>query len=271
MTTQIKDILKALNKLAPFNLAEEWDNVGLLVGNAENTVSSILVGLDPTLGLVDEAISRKANTIITHHPVIFHPLPAITTNTPSGKLLERALSNHINIIACHTNFDSAEDGVSDVLARALGLTNLQPLIATDPKNSTTGLGRVGILTKKKQGKAFLESLHSVLQIPLLQIAGPLPEYITKVAVCGGSGSDFAEAAWKSGADLYLSAEIKHSTARWAEEANFCIIDGTHYATEYKIVEHIVNKMCSLATEKQWAFGIHQSERERHPFSFMIQT
>ncbi len=272
MTLQIKDILEALNRLAPFDLAEDWDNVGLLIGHPEHVATSILVGLDPTTALIDEAVEKGANTIVTHHPVIFHPLPAIKTDTPSGKLLEKALINKINIIACHTNFDIAVDGVSDVLARALGLQDLQPLCpGADSQNTGSGLGRVGSLVQDTPGKEFLKTLFTVLQLSSLQIAGTLPRMVTKVAVCGGSGSDFAEDARKSGADLFLSAEIKHSTARWAEEAGFCIIDGTHYATEKPVVEHIVNKLIELAETEKWSIDIQQSETERHPFSCIIHT
>ncbi len=271
MATTIKNILEALNQMAPFSLAEDWDNIGLLVGNPEQSVTSILVGLDATIGLVEEAIAMGANTIVTHHPVIFHPLPAITTDTAAGKLLQKALSNQINIIACHTNFDSAEDGVSDVLARALGATNLQPLLPSDSHNSQSGLGRIGTLKHQMSGKAFIDALHNVLQIPAFHIAGPLPEKISKVAVCGGSGSDFAETAWKMGADLYLSAEIKHSTARWAEEAGFCIVDGTHYATENPVITHIVSKLTNLVETKKWDIDVQKTETQRHPFSFIIRT
>ncbi|MGW8195306.1 MAG: Nif3-like dinuclear metal center hexameric protein, partial [Desulforhopalus sp.] len=139
MTVKIKDILDCLNLEAPFRLAEPWDNVGLLVGNPEQEVTAILAGLDPTNRLVDEAISKNMNTVITHHPVIFKPLPTINTGDPSGRLLEKALSNRISIIGCHTNFDSAEEGVSDVLALRLGLENLSPLVpAKDDASDLTG-------------------------------------------------------------------------------------------------------------------------------------
>ncbi len=144
MTTKVKDILEILNEEAPFSLAESWDNVGLLVGNPEQEVTAVLAGLDPTNRLVDEAIAQGANTIITHHPVIFKPLSSINTANPNGRLLEKALSNRIAIIGCHTNFDSAREGVSDYLALQLGLKNLSPLVFSSADNrADTGLGRIG--------------------------------------------------------------------------------------------------------------------------------
>ena len=143
MTVTIQDIIAGLDRKTPFSLAESWDNVGLLVGNPARAVSRVLIGLDPSTSLVDEAISRGADTILTHHPVIFKPLPRIDTSSPEGALLEKALCHSIAIIACHTNLDSATDGVSDILATELGLGELTPLVPAGAEHPEAGLGRVG--------------------------------------------------------------------------------------------------------------------------------
>lgn len=130
MSTRVADILKGLNQIAPFGLAESWDNVGLLIGDRDREVKSILLALDPSLSLLDEAIARNIDTVITHHPCIFRPLPFVHVKTPSGAFVERALTHRINVIACHTNFDSAEEGVSDVLGELLNLQGLRPLQST---------------------------------------------------------------------------------------------------------------------------------------------
>jgi dinuclear metal center YbgI/SA1388 family protein len=272
MTAKVKDILESLNKEAPFSLAESWDNVGLLVGNPEQEVTTVLAGLDPTNSLVDEAIELGANTIITHHPVIFKPLSAINTADPAGKLLEKALSNQIAIIGCHTNFDSASEGVSDYLALQLGLENLSPLVSSsDDKSTDTGLGRIGLYPAPLASSDFLAKVLDVLNLPCVQTAGALPEKVTTVAVCGGSGSDLAPIAFRQGADVYLSAEIKHSTAIWAAENDFCIIDGTHYATEKPAVTLLVKKLREASDKKNWKINILQTKRENHPFVLMDKT
>lgn len=272
MTTKVKDILEILNEEAPFSLAESWDNVGLLVGNPEQEVTAVLAGLDPTNRLVDEAIAQGANTIITHHPVIFKPLPAINTANPSGKLLEKALSNRIAIIGCHTNFDSASEGVSDYLAFQLGLKNLSPLVSSSEDNGTeTGLGRIGVYPSPLASIDFLARVLDVLNLPCVQTAGTLPEKISTVAVCGGSGSELAPIALKRGADVYLSAEIKHSTAIWAAENNFCIIDGTHYATEKPAVTLLVKKLREAGDRNSWKIKIRQTKEEYHPFVLLDKT
>jgi len=266
MTPQVKDILQVLESFAPKDLAEKWDNVGLLIGNPDDKVSTILIALDPTNAITDEAINIGANTIITHHPVIFHPLPAIHTNNPAGRLLQKALTNNINIIACHTNLDSALDGVNDVLGKALGLSQLVPLQPNPGKDySQQGLGRVGVYQSPISSEEFLSRLFSVLELETVNIAGPIPEQISKVALCGGSGSDLASIAYSSGADLYLTAEVKHSTAIWANEIGFAVIDGTHYATEKPATHYLTSKLEGIVQQKKWQTKILITETEQHPF------
>jgi dinuclear metal center YbgI/SA1388 family protein len=241
--------------------------VGLLVGNPEAETSTILLGLDPDLRLLDEALARGADTVITHHPCIFHPLSTIITTSPAGIFLEKALTHKINCIACHTNLDHAANGVSDALAWALGLTSIVPLrpgiiLETGP----TGLGRLGNLDPPLSGPAFINRLLRVLQLDTIQIAGKLPELIKTVALCAGSGSELAETARSQGADLYLSAEIKHHTARWAEACDFCVIDGSHYGTEQPVLPILQRQIQKLADANNWPLEILVSQTQQHPFA-----
>jgi dinuclear metal center YbgI/SA1388 family protein len=266
MTPRIKNIISSLDHIAPFRLAEPWDNCGLLVGNPDREITAVLVGLDPTGRLLDEAIRLGANTIVTHHPLIFHPLPAINTATPIGLFLEKALTNRINIIACHTNLDSARKGVNDTLADALGLIDVEPLKSSaDSTLPGTGIGRIGNFNESQTPSRFMETIFGALSVPSVQIAGRMPDKILRVGLCGGSGSKFAEPAFAGGADVYLSAEIKHSTARWAQECDFCIIDGTHYATEQPVVRHLVAQLQLAADAQNWDIRILQTLTELPPF------
>jgi len=253
-------------------MAESWDNVGLLVGNRDREVSSILLGLDPTNRLLEEALEIGADTVITHHPAIFKPIPSIDTAQPAGSFLEKALSFRLNIIALHTNFDSVAPGVNDALADLLGLVNTKPLVSSDdtPGNSC-GLGRIGQLPQKANGRAFIDTVLEVLQLDAIQVAGQLPEEITTVAICGGSGSDFAEIARQKGADIYISAEIKHNVARWAEECGFCIADGTHYATEKPAVEKLSRLLRDYFDNQGWPIVVNRTQKEKHPFSVVINN
>ena len=269
MKTTVADLIGALDQIAPFGMAESWDNVGLIVGDRDRQINSVLIGLDPTNQLLVEALEHGADTVITHHPAIFRPIPAIDTSESSGRFLELALTHRLNIVACHTNFDSVCEGVNDVLAELLGLHDISPLIPADaPYADNAGLGRVGCYDQPKRRNEFIERLLEVLDLDTIQIAGEVPDTITAVALCGGSGSDFAETAKRSGADLYISAEIKHNVARWAEENDFCIIDGTHYATEKPAVKLLAEKLRSYGRERKWQFEVKETATERHPFSIV---
>ncbi|HHB75982.1 MAG TPA: Nif3-like dinuclear metal center hexameric protein [Desulfobulbus sp.] len=232
----VQDILDILEQIAPSSLAESWDNTGLLIGEPDAPVHSLLIALDPVLSLFHEAASCGANVIITHHPALFHPLHSLRTDQPIGSFIAGALQNTLHVIGCHTNLDSTIGGVSDVLARGMQLQDITPLVAEKTAaNMGCGLGRIGNYVDPMSPQRCIELLRKACDPPWLLEAGPRPAQINRVAVCGGSCSEFAETAKKAGADLFITAEVKHSTARWAEEAGFWIIDGGHFATEHLIV------------------------------------
>ncbi len=267
MKVYLTELLKGLNQIAPFALAESWDNVGLLIGDPGREVVSLLVGLDPSLSLLNEAIDRGIDTIVTHHPCIFRPLSAVNLTTPGGLFLERALAHKVNVIACHTNFDSAEAGVSDVLADLLGVEVVRPLrVANGSENSKTGLGRIGMYPSPLSFTDFLQRVFQTVASENVQMAGIPPAKIKTVALCGGSGSDLAEEAFKQDADIYISAEIKHSTAVWAADTGFCVIDATHYGTEKPAMFLLAQKIESYARKNNWDISICQTERETSPFT-----
>jgi dinuclear metal center YbgI/SA1388 family protein len=241
-------LLSILNSIAPFAMAEPWDNVGLMVGNPDQQVSGIMVALDPTEALIHEALSQNLNTIITHHPLIFHPLKTIPSNTPIGHMLKTALSHDLVIIACHSNLDLVSAGVSNALAEKLGLHDTRPLTDLAPATQGQGgFGKIGTLPTPLPSGQFLTHLLTALAAPGIQIAGRLPETIHTVALCGGSGSDLAETALSMGAQVYITGEVKHSVARWAEATDFCVIDAGHYPTENLVVPiftEILKKSCA---------------------------
>jgi putative NIF3 family GTP cyclohydrolase 1 type 2 len=152
------------------------------------------------------------------------------------------------------------DGVSDILARQLGLDSLVPLQPTG-REENIGYGRLGTLAEPLAGPDFLARLQDILNLPVLPVAGQVPEMISKVAVCGGSGSDLAETAFNAGADVYITAEIKHATARWAEAGNLCIIDGSHFATENIIIRPLAARLQKILRNKNIDISIEIGEQE----------
>ncbi len=229
----VQDIIEILQQIAPENLAEDWDNVGLLVGTATKKVRKALLALDPTSALIAEARAKNADLIITHHPLIFRPVKSLRSDQPTGKLITDAIHNNLSVIGCHTNLDSAIGGVSDVLITRLGCIDSVPLIpkSCGDGDPICGLGRLGRYPSPLPAQHFIDKLRQTCKPPWLLEAGPRPKQVTRIAVCGGSCSDFAETALARGADVFVTAEVKHAAARWAEDAGLWLIDGGHFATE----------------------------------------
>jgi len=267
-------LLEILDKIAAFGLAEQWDNVGLMVGDPGKQIQGVLVALDPTEEVLAEARECAADCIITHHPLIFNPLKAIYTNQPLGRFLSQALKNEISVIGCHSNLDQAVGGVNDVLATSLGMVDARVLVSTgndqDAAESPVldiGFGRVGRLAETLSRKAFIERLCAVFNLPALRVAGQIPADISTVAVCGGSGSELAEAALARGAQVYITGEVKHSTARWAEASGFCIIDAGHFATENPVVKSLVKVLEGVFVERGMSIPVQPSAKQQDPFSY----
>ena len=242
----VQDFLNILQEIAADDLAETWDNVGLLIGSPRNRIHAVLLALDPTIDLISQAKDIGAQLILTHHPAIFHPLKALHTDQPAGKFICSALQADISVIGCHTNLDATSGGVNDVLAQALNLIDTKPLLAAKNGAQDCGHGRIGNLPTALSADAFIHTIQTAIAPPWMLEAGPHPEQISRVALCGGSCSDLAETALSAGADVFLTAEVKHAVARWAEEAGLWLIDGGHFATENPAIaalrQLLVNKL-----------------------------
>ncbi len=267
MPATVQDILNIIETLAPANLAEPWDNVGLMVGSPASPVTSVLLGLDPTIALLGEAGSLNADLAITPHPVIFHPLKSVCLERPDGRFIQQALARQINVISCHTNLDATVNGVSDTLARQLGLDDIAVLAADGKTDKTCGLGRVGDYASPVAADEFVRRLKEICHPPWLLTAGPRPEKISRAAVCGGSCSEYAEIALQAGAQVFVTAEVKHSVARWAEQAGLWIIDAGHYATESPAMHQFALQL-ARAARPLGHIDIHVTERQASPLQLL---
>ena len=226
----MQGLLDGLNEFIPFSLAEKWDNVGLMIGDPKTEVAGVLIGLDPCLALFEEARALAVNTVVTHHPLLFHSVKKIDLTTVQGKLISFAIKHDLNIIGCHTNFDQVAGGVSDLLARKIGINAGTPL-TVEKCDGDCGFGWIGQLEEPLAASHFLQMVAEKLQQPNMLVAGSVPAHISCVAVCGGGCGDLAERAMAQGADVFITSEIKHSQARWAEDAGMCLLDAGHFSTE----------------------------------------
>ena len=229
----VKEIYGELDRWAPFAIQMEFDNAGFLVGRGERTVRRVLVSLDITREVADEAVEWGAELIISHHPVIFHPVKSITDQEPTGRILLRLAEGGVAAICAHTNLDAAQGGVNDCLARALGLTGTGQLHqdGTLADGSPYGIGRVG--TAHAAGltagayAAFVKERLSAASVRYVDGGRP----VSRVAVGGGSCGSMLDDAWAAGCDTFVTADVKYDVFLRARELGLNLMDAGHYATE----------------------------------------
>jgi len=240
-------VMDALEHIAPKHLAEEWDNPGLLVGAFNQDIKKILVCLDVSDGVVEQAIKEDANMIVAHHPLIFNGIKKIRTDLPLGARLQRLLKHDIAVAAAHTNLDIAVGGVNDVLAEKIGLSKLSTFVITEQKDDGTieSLGRMGCLPAPIAVEDFAQQVRAALPTEHVRLVHAGSRPVRKVALCSGSGAEFIEKAAFMGADAYVTGDVKYHEAQTAVEMGLHVIDAGHFATEFPVV----NVLCKRLLEE----------------------
>ena len=228
---KVRDIIQVIEEFAPLSIQEGWDNSGLCVGSPEDEVTSVILALDCTPELVDEAVACGADMIITHHPLIFSGLKKISSEDMVGKAVIKAIKSGVSIYAAHTNADKVLEGVSGAMAARLGLVDVEVL---DMDGEGTGLGAVGNLPEPMTAEQAITLVKEKFTLKSMKASKPVEGMISRVAMCGGSGGSLIGAARKAGAQLYISGDISYHNFFTPE--GFMIMDIGHYESEIEIVE-----------------------------------
>ncbi len=228
---KVKDIINVIEEFAPLSLQEKWDNSGLCIGSPEDSVNGVLLGLDCTPELVDEAVACGADMIVTHHPLIFSGLKRIAGDDPVSAAVIKAVKAGISIYAAHTNADKVLAGVSGAMAARLGLKNVCIL---DEDEDGAGLGVVGELPEPLTAQQAVALVKQCFSLKVLRSSKPVGGEIRKVAMCGGSGGSLIGAAKAAGAQLYISGDISYHN--FFTHGEFMIMDIGHYESEIEIVD-----------------------------------
>lgn len=371
LQAKISDLIGIINKIAPPSLAEAWDNVGLQVGDPAAAVERVMVALDPAPASLREAIVQSCQLLITHHPLLFKPLKKISTSDETGLLIHTAIRNNLSIIALHTNYDIAGNGVNDLLARRLDLLNPRPLKVTSreelvklavfvplthqdellnallpfsgfPGNyadcsfRVSGLGtfrpldgakpflgdvgkretveesRVEILLRKSSLQQALKALQNAhpyeepafdivpllndgkvegigrigeLQQPVtveefaafvkerlgissVRLSGGRGKRVSRVALCGGSGSSLMHEAARQGADLFVTGDMKYHEAREAQAMGIAVVDAGHFATEQLMVEGLGAQLEDELGRRKLPVTVLRCTAEADPFELI---
>ena len=231
--SKVIDFYNFIDSIAHFATQESWDNSGFLVGNGEKEVKKVLLALDATEDVLNEADKIGADLIITHHPVIFGALKEFHPKNIAFLAAEKGIA----IISAHTCLDIADGGVNDCLAAALGLKNVVKV------DDGEGLMRMGELEEELSCEEFIKYVAEKLDVGGIKYT-PADKKIKKAAVCGGSGGDLYPFAVKAGADAFVTANIKHN--QWIEmrREGFCVLDAGHFCTENTVIKPLAEKLSS---------------------------
>jgi dinuclear metal center YbgI/SA1388 family protein len=376
MSVILKDIIKIIEGFAPPHLAEEWDNIGLQVGQKDWPIRRIWIALDPLPDVVKAACQSKVDLLITHHPLIFKPLKSIEFNTPIGHIIHHAVQTHLSIFSAHTNLDSVANGVNDLLAYEIGLNHLKvlgnskypnysklvfyvpveyekkilqrifetqtgvigeysccsfrnpgkgtfkpsdtatpfigeageishaeevrieilakedeiagviqrvkaehpyevmaydvyplrnPEFDIQKQEKTEGLGRIGDLDHEMDLASFALNIKEKLGLKSVRIAGKPDMLVKKVAICSGSGSGLMREFLLSGAQVYVSGDLRYHDARDAEAAQLGLIDIGHFASEHLIVRELGARLQESLSEAKMNVTVEVCGLEKDPF------
>ena len=239
----VTDILNFVESLAPRYMKCDWDNVGLLCGRKEKEVKKILVALDPFRNVIEEAIAIGADCIVTHHPLIFrNPLMAVNEDSEAGRCVLTLIEHGIAAINAHTNYDLAPDGINDVLARTLGLANIEVINpeGEDVHGRPYGLLRRGTVEEQSLS-VFLATVKEKLHCEGLRYVDS-GKSVRKVAVGGGSCADEMGDALAAGCDTFVTADVKYNQFRTAYELGLNLIDAGHFHTENPAMPVLAEKL-----------------------------
>ena len=230
---KIHEFTAGMERIAPKELALEFDNPGLLIEPDHTEINRVLVALDCTKTVAEEAAAWGADLVLTHHPLFFHPVKHMTYSDPATNAACLLLRNGIGLFSAHTNLDAAHGGVNETLCTLLGIREAIPF--------DEGVGRVGVLKAPGTLADFASSVEQVLGTRV-QILGDLKKSVSRVAVMGGSGGDSIALAAAQGADVLLTGEVKHSSAIDAMTLGISLIVAGHYETEAIVLEPLIKRL-----------------------------
>lgn len=234
-------MLCALEQFAPLPLQESWDNAGLQVGLTEAEVSGALLCLDVSERIVDEAVAKGCNLIVSHHPLLFRGLKQISGANDVQRAVIKAIKHDIVVVSMHTNMDNARNGVNWKIAERLGLTDIQPMSAEQEKMT----GAIGMLPTPMAADDFVLLVKKQFDVECAQCNELLRRPIQRVAICGGAGDFLLDDAVRQGADAFITGEMHyHQYFGYEQRIQICVIG--HYQSEQytsEIFRDIIQREC----------------------------
>jgi dinuclear metal center YbgI/SA1388 family protein len=242
---KIKEVLSALERFAPLPLQESWDNAGLQVGLTETEVSGALLCLDVNERIVDEAIMKGCNLIVSHHPLLFRGLKTISDLTDVQRTVMKVIENHLCVISMHTNMDNAKGGVNYRIAEKLGLSDVRFFASKQVDGIEAGSGVTGLLPEPMAADDFVLAVKKAFGVECAMCNELLRRPVRQVAICGGAGDFLLDDALKTGADAFITGEMHyHQYFGYEQKIQICVIG--HYQSEQfttEVFQTIIQEAC----------------------------
>ena len=271
MNASVKDIIRLMDMIAPRDLSESWDNIGLQVGREDQPVRTLWIALDPTPKVVSAAGGRQVDMIITHHPLLFKPLTRIDLSKPMGGIIVTAIRRQIAIFSAHTNLDSVAGGLNDLLAQMIGIIETRVLAEPKDLEKRQGIGRYGNLETAMSLGRLADTLMAQLGLFYVRIVGDPDRTLQKAALCTGSGGSLIPEVLQSGADVYVGGDFGYHAARDAEAAGLCLIDIGHFGSEHLMVNLIAEKLQEMVTKERLGVQVLPCPLEEDPFRLRLKA
>jgi dinuclear metal center YbgI/SA1388 family protein len=240
----VNDILNFLSEFAPVALAEEWDNVGLLIGQQDDPVGSMMTCLTLTPDVADEAVSKGASLIVTHHPILFRAVQQLTDSTSEGRMLLSLIRAGVAVYSPHTSYDSADEGINRQIAATLNLSDVRPLRVVDAGvesagvNEAVGSGRCGNLPDEVSLIEFVELVKQALGVDHTWFVGDSSATIRRVGIACGAAAEFMHDAIREGCDVLLTGEARFHACLEARTCGIALVLPGHYPTERPAMENL---------------------------------
>lgn len=247
MSTTVADVATVVERLWPASGAESWDAVGLIAGDLDAPVTSILLAVDAVLDTADEAIEQGFDMLVVHHPLLLRGVTSVASDRYKGATLTRLIRAQCALLAAHTNADVVETGTSAVFASKLGLSNIRPIVAG--ANAARGIGRVGTLPTPVTLGTLARSLGNILPATAsgIRVAGEFDRLIATVGLCAGAGDAYLSDPSVTGADVYITSDLRHHPASEAREnaragGGPALIDVSHWASEWLWLDRAASEL-----------------------------
>ena len=259
---KVREITSLIEAFAPLSLQESYDNAGLIVGREDDEIHRVLLTVDVTEEVIEEALEQECDMIVAHHPIIFHALKRFNSSSYVERCVEQAIRHGIVIYAAHTNLDSAQDGMSWRVAQMLGLENIEVLDPTSYEGA--GFGVVGELSEAVASEDFMRRVMECFSVGALRHSDIVLPKVRRVAICTGAGGSLIDKARDAAADIYLTSDLKYNDFM-RHEKSIILADMGHFESEYCVIQILFD----ILSKKIPIFAVRKSVRSRNPVNYMV--